>query len=521
MTTSSTIPDGQAMLDWLCSTYLVKDTPETTSTRQTATGAAAGGSGSNALLHRARAYVERSANVSEGGRNKAAFSLSGHLWAMQGESGERLSDADVFDLLTDWNQRNSPPLSDSELQRTIRNGRDRGTPPPPKLPETRAAAEPVGNRSGVVQQQQLATAADYEPRRPFSLGQTMQNPEPLHEPILNGLLRRGESMNLVAAPKTGKSWLVTQMALSVATGRLWIGFSTTPGKVLLVDNELHRATLEHRFQTVAEAMDVDLQAAEQNLLALCLRGDLAGGLMQLELDLQQFTPGELNLLIVDAKYRLDGAQDENSNAEQTAFFNRVDQLAARLDCAVVLVHHASKGLQTGKHVTDVGAGAGAQSRAADVHFVIRPHEQPGMAVVDAVCRSFRPVESLTLRHEWPLWKITLGVEPVLKAEQTRGDRRQAAKDQDGIEQLARVLRRVGEPIARNALKTEAGMGPERLNRLIAKMRDEDQMTISTTTHTNGTTIELFSLTEPAEQDDPEAPSEIHRPPSDLFSDAGS
>ncbi len=43
-----------------------------------------------------------------------------------------------------------------------------------------------------------------------------------------------------------------------------------------------------------------------------------------------------------------------------------------------------------KAMGGVGAGAGAQSRVADVHLVLRDHEEAGVAVVDAAVRSFAP-----------------------------------------------------------------------------------------------------------------------------------
>ena len=42
---------------------------------------------------------------------------------------------------------------------------------------------------------------------------------------------------------------------------------------------------------------------------------------------------------------------------------------------------ASKGDQSGKSTTDVGSGAGSQSRAADTHLIIRQHEQEDVAVM--------------------------------------------------------------------------------------------------------------------------------------------
>ncbi|MGI6417616.1 MAG: hypothetical protein ACOX1P_18335 [Thermoguttaceae bacterium] len=62
------------------------------------------------------------------------------------------------------------------------------------------------------------------------------------------------------------------------------------------------------------------------------------------------------------------AISENDNAAIMSLYNVIDGYAARLNTAWVNVHHASKGDQSGKGTTDVGSGAGAQSRAADTHL---------------------------------------------------------------------------------------------------------------------------------------------------------
>lgn len=76
-----------------------------------------------------------------------------------------------------------------------------------------------------------------------------------------------------------------------------------------------------------------------------------------------------------------------------------------LGCSFVLVHHMSKGSQSGKSVTDVGAGAGRESRATDSHLILRPHRESGGYVVEAAVRSWPPVEPRLLHWTWPLWNV--------------------------------------------------------------------------------------------------------------------
>ena len=95
--------------------------------------------------------------------------------------------------------------------------------------------------------------------------------------------------------------------------------------------------------------------------------------------------------------------DENDNGTVAGIYNLIDKYAAALDCAFILIHHTSKGNQSLKAVTDVGAGAGSQSRASDTHVILRRHKEQGVVVMDSVVRSFPSIGPVCLRWNWPLW----------------------------------------------------------------------------------------------------------------------
>ncbi|MBX3408129.1 MAG: AAA family ATPase [Phycisphaeraceae bacterium] len=245
----------------------------------------------------------------------------------------------------------------------------------------------------------------------------------LREATIDGLLREGETMNVIAAPKVGKSWLAHSMALSVLTGRAWFEMPTRAGPVLLIDGELHRETLSHRLARTAKQLAINPeQLAQLEVWPLRGRGwdidTIAAALAERE-------PGTFRLVVVDALYRFlptDG--EENSNETMTRIYNVLDALANRARASVVVIHHATKGDQSGKSVTDVGAGGGAQSRAADTHLILRQHEEPDAAVVQAVVRSFPPPEPFVLRQCNPGWELAPDLDPSLLH---KPPRRNAAK----------------------------------------------------------------------------------------------
>ena len=251
----------------------------------------------------------------------------------------------------------------------------------------------------------------------------------LRRPVIHGLLREGEVMNIIAPPKTGKSWLATDLALAVATGRPWLGtFETIKGDVLIIDNELHPETSAHRIPRVAKARGLPLDTYAARVWVQNLRGQLRD-LIAMKPYFAAIEPGQYKLIILDAFYRfMPKETSENDNATMAMLYNHLDRHAARLGCSFVLIHHASKGNQSGKAVTDVGAGAGSQSRATDTHLVLRAHEEDNIVVLDAAVRSWPPLKARCLRWDFPVFNPVSG----LDATALRPDRpRRPKKDKGG------------------------------------------------------------------------------------------
>jgi hypothetical protein len=243
----------------------------------------------------------------------------------------------------------------------------------------------------------------------------------LRRPVIHGLLRQGETMNIIASPKTGKSWLALDLAFAVATGRPWLDlFQTAKGNTLIIDNELHGETLADRIPKVAAARGINLAEIAETVVVDSLRGRLKD-LLGLGSYFRSIEPGRFRIIVLDAFYRfMPPETNENDNATMAMLYNHLDRHARDLGCCFVLIHHATKGSQSAKSITDVGAGAGSQSRACDCHLVLRPHEQDGVVVLDAAVRSWKPVDPLCLRWTFPVWTPAPDLDPTaLRPERPR------------------------------------------------------------------------------------------------------
>ena len=336
----------------------------------------------------------------------------------------------------------------------------------------------------------------------FSLTRLQSKYPTLAPPVVEGLFREGETANLISVSKVGKSWLAYNLAISIAMGWGWLGrFETTQGRVLLIDNELHRSTLAHRIPKVGAAMgevrgkflSADQYGTDFDIWPL--RGNLRT-LAELGREFDKIEAGYYKAIIFDAKYRfaLEGVS-ENDNAAETQLYNMLDQISEKLKAALVLIHHSSKGNQSDKRVTDVGSGAGAQSRAADCHMVLREHEEDGVFVLDAAVRSFPPVESLALRWDFPLWRAS-DEDPVnLKGKRSQQDERQAKNDDTGKLEIASAL--LAGPLTASKLRKATGFSPGRVDRLVGMLTKEGQIQ-STQITAYGNKCDEYTLVEDVE-----------------------
>jgi AAA domain/DnaB-like helicase N terminal domain len=294
----------------------------------------------------------------------------------------------------------------------------------------------------------------------------------LHDPVIDGLLRVGETANIIAPAKTGKSFLAGGLAWSVATGRPWLGRDVQQGHVLILDNELHQATLANRLNRIAYEMQIENQD-RTGLDVISLRGKLTS-----VADLQYTVavePGQYRLVVIDALYRmLPQGTSENDNAQMMQVYNQLDTLADKWQSAIVVVHHSSKGNQGEKAVTDVGAGAGSIARAADSHIVLREHEAEGCHVLEARTRSWPSPAPVSVKYEYPLWHaVTL--EPEIRKPARQNKSAQEETDKRAITVILEAIPQQPKAIQQSSLRSTLGFGVDRFNRLIGQLVKSGQI----------------------------------------------
>lgn len=311
---------------------------------------------------------------------------------------------------------------------------------------------------------------------PLSVGALVDHHPRLRPSVVENLLREGETLNVIAPSKTGKSWLTLDFAIAIATGSPWLDrYETVAGDVLIIDNELHPETSANRIPKVAAARGIAMERIRDHIFIENLRGRLQD-IFALEPYFAAIPPQRYKVIVLDAFYRfMPVGGDENDNGTMANIYNLIDRYAALLGCSFVMIHHSTKGSQSGKAVTDVGAGAGAQSRAADAHLVLRPHEEPGVVVLDAAVRSWAPIEPVCLRWAFPVWNMDESLDPANLRKEKATKRKEdkpsepAGKPQWTVEMFVQEFfgrEPLSKPEIREATHGKPGLSWRRVNDLI-------------------------------------------------------
>ena len=230
--------------------------------------------------------------------------------------------------------------------------------------------------------------------------------------IIHGILRKGHKMLISGASKAGKSFLLIELAISITTGRKWLGFQCERGRVLYVNLEVDGASFLHRVRDVqriiapGEQLPLDVwnlrgEPAEINRLAPRL--------------IRRAQNRHYDLIILDPLYKINEG-DENSATEMAKFFNQLDRICKQLGVSIACCHHHSKGAQGGKFSIDRASGSGVFARDPDAlldMIRIDPRDvgktlEDGQTAwrISATLREFPSPEDIDIIFDYPIHHIT-------------------------------------------------------------------------------------------------------------------
>lgn len=262
----------------------------------------------------------------------------------------------------------------------------------------------------------------------------VKRPEPPE--VIHGVLRAGQIGMIAAASKAGKTWGMLALGMAIASGRNWLGWSTTKGRALYVNGELPPWDLEKRIERLLAAFE--LTEVPPGLDIWHLRGrqltirDLIPDIIR-----RQESIGEAYHCVIPDPLYCFNLRDENSNTDQAVTMGEIGELSERSGAATMAAHHFSKGNKALSDHLDRASGAGMFARAVDSFITLTRHEADDAYTVEATTRSFAKPDSFVVRWDCPMWRRDDGLDPdaLKKPPTARGGR----KREHTAEDLAALL----------------------------------------------------------------------------------
>jgi hypothetical protein len=237
-----------------------------------------------------------------------------------------------------------------------------------------------------------------------------EQPSVLPTELIDGLLHRGAKLMLAGGSKSFKTWVLMDLALSVATGTPWWGFKTLQGRVLYLNMELMREFAEERTRSIMGAKNIK-RGAGTLLDTWHLRGYARDFKELLPQILRAVAGVQYDLIILDPVYKVLGERDENANGEVAELLNEFESLAVKTGAAIAYGHHHSKGGQGDKDARDRSSGAGAWTRDPDSLIDLTPHDQDEHFIVTYTLRNHKPRNKHVVKWAFPCMSIAPGLNP--------------------------------------------------------------------------------------------------------------
>ncbi|GAB60905.1 MAG: hypothetical protein DWB56_02715 [Candidatus Jettenia sp.] len=192
------------------------------------------------------------------------------------------------------------------------------------------------------------------------LSDLFQEPEEQTQWLVDGLLPTGGFSIVVAKPKVGKSTLARGLALSVATGELFLDKEILKGVVIYLALEEKRSEIKKHFQ--------DMGATGNEEIHIYVGGAPADAISQIKGVVEKLKPA---LLVIDPLFRFTKVKDGNDYHQVTNALEPILRLARDTGTHVLCVHHSRKGESSAE---DSFLGSQAIFGSVDTLMIMKRHE---------------------------------------------------------------------------------------------------------------------------------------------------
>lgn len=279
----------------------------------------------------------------------------------------------------------------------------------------------------------------------ISLADVWDNPPPLKDELIPGILRVGHKMLISGPSKAGKSFLLMNLAISMAEGESWLGMKCRQGRVCYVNLELDEASCINRFREIYEKRGISPQHISEidiwNLRGRAVPMDKLAPIL-----IHRFKDKRYEAIIIDPIYKVITG-DENSATEMSQFCSYFDRVATEIGVAMIYCHHHSKGaIDKYDNAMDRSSGSGVFARDPDAILDMTEVKTDGCEAnyrnlnhipddmvltgweFSATLREFSPIPHFRVWFCYPLHELDENGD-LKSAAKNRGSKKGVGKDQ--------------------------------------------------------------------------------------------
>ncbi len=209
----------------------------------------------------------------------------------------------------------------------------------PEPPPNDKEPPPIGNNRAGKKAERERLQAEHDRKRFFTgIGELIAKPTPT-DWLIKNYFERDKTVLVYGASGIGKSFVIVDMGLSIATGKEWQGHSTKQGAVFYICGE-GKSGVKKRCLAWSIKNDVQVDNAPFFVSDSAVILPSKNAIEQLHTDIKN--SGHIpTLIIFDTLARcLDG--DENQAKDIGAFIQSVDSIRTTYNCTILIVHHSGK-----------------------------------------------------------------------------------------------------------------------------------------------------------------------------------
>lgn len=196
----------------------------------------------------------------------------------------------------------------------------------------------------------LDSAANPPVTYPVSVAFADELPDQYDPPdeLLEGVLTAGDGSVLYGDSNSGKTFLVIDIAASVARGVAWMGKRTEPGLVVYLAAE-SPASVRGRLQAYQKhhGCKVPNFAIVQSQIDLFDGDDDTNRVISLVYQLERQRGQKVRLIVGDTLARLSAGANENAGQDMGLVVRRFDRIRTECKAHFLLIHHSGKNAANG------------------------------------------------------------------------------------------------------------------------------------------------------------------------------